>query len=254
MCLTSLILDLTAHVLSGNTVYFLCRFRAIAGRCSLIVASFRMKRVYSRWSDKHELAGWLFVNTDIGLSLDWPPFDHRWTVSTAHLVLFPKLQSRSIAFRHFLLWCLRFFQHRPNNSPRIISFVRQILWLSCGSLSAVSLTIFVLIPFLRLEARAGVETIIKRFHGHMVVDRTTPNLCWVRCFSEFCYGFLTLNLSGRKARFKERKFLWTVSQFWAEQDMRPTNSGLVIHAHRVAGSSIIPPSSRIGGSTTPGFS
>ena len=30
MCLTSLILDLTAHVLSGNTLYFLCRFRAIA--------------------------------------------------------------------------------------------------------------------------------------------------------------------------------------------------------------------------------
>jgi hypothetical protein len=29
MCLTSLILDLTAHFLSGNTVYFLCRFRAI---------------------------------------------------------------------------------------------------------------------------------------------------------------------------------------------------------------------------------
>jgi len=30
MCLTSPILDLTAHFLSRNTVYFLCRFRAIA--------------------------------------------------------------------------------------------------------------------------------------------------------------------------------------------------------------------------------
>ena len=29
MCLTSPIFDLTAHFLSGNTVYFLCRFRAI---------------------------------------------------------------------------------------------------------------------------------------------------------------------------------------------------------------------------------
>jgi hypothetical protein len=36
--------------------------------------------------------------------------------------------------------------------------------------------------------------------------------------------------------------------------MRPTNSGLVIHAHRAVGSSIIPPGSRIGGSMTPGSS
>ena len=33
-----------------------------------------------------------------------------------------------------------------------------------------------------------------------------------------------------------------------------TNSGLVIHAHRAVGSSLIPPGSRIGGSSTPGFS
>ena len=29
MCLTSPIFDLTAHFLLGNTVYFLCKFRAI---------------------------------------------------------------------------------------------------------------------------------------------------------------------------------------------------------------------------------
>ena len=39
-----------------------------------------------------------------------------------------------------------------------------------------------------------------------------------------------------------------------EQDMCPTNSGLVIHAHRAVGPSLIPPGSRFGGFSMPGFS
>jgi len=68
----------------------------------------------------------------------------------------------------------------------------------------------------------------------MVVDGTTPNLHWVRCFSKFCNGFLTLNLGERKARFEKRTVFWPVSQF----------------------SAVEPPRTRhgIGGSSTPGFS
>jgi hypothetical protein len=51
-------------------------------------------------------------------------------------------------------------------------------------------------------------------------------------------GFLTLNISARNARLTKG----SVSVLnLRERDMRPTNSGLVIHAYRAFGSSLIPP-------------
>ena len=76
MCLTSPIFDLTAHFLLGNTVYFLCRFRAIvmtrAGPSALtIIQKLPSQAPRDQWEF---LCLWLITSTaHISLTLSITP-------------------------------------------------------------------------------------------------------------------------------------------------------------------------------------